>query len=358
MKKKVLFTLLVFLCVVALVLPGCSKEVAETSPNEEKVYTMKLAHSYPDTTQHGRNSIYFKELVEKETNGRVIVDIYPNSQLGTIDKEVGMVQSGTVEAALSIEGMVEAIEPLAAIYTLPFLWNTKPGDSEQYDILNQWDSLIETTLREKLIEKGIYRLGVLNTQYGHYILGNNAREIKKPEDMAGLKVRHPGGMFGKLVLDKLSANAVTVAGPEVPVALTQGIVDGLQSATLHSYDAKWITDYLTATNVRCYDIPLIVNLDWWDSLPEDLQDIIQTKVMPKAIEYANTETAKLEKEALEKLQSEYGVKVYLIPDDELEDWANYNNIREDAIKMYVEAAGSEAQKLVDEVIRVGDELKK
>jgi len=104
---------------------------------------------------------------------------------------------------------------------------------------------------------------------------------------------------------------------------------------------------------------MIVNLKWWESLPADIRDIIQNKVFPQCQKYGNDETSRRDREALEAMQkAPYNVQVHLIPDNELETWANYNNVREEGIKKYISVVGPEGQKLVDEVKRIRAELEK
>jgi len=357
--KKTLICLIVIICMISLVFVSCSKKEATTKP-EEKKYTLRVMHAYPETSQHGRNMFKFKELVEKETNGRIEVKIYPNGQLGAIDKEVGMVQSGAVEAAYAINGTLETLDPIEAIYTLPFFWKSRPGNSEQYIIATKYNSMIENYLRENAKKYGIYRLASVNTQNGQFIVANNVREVKRPEDMKGLKLRHSGGMVATLQLESFGAIAITMSGGEVPVALSQKVIDGMQSAVLHYHDSRWHTKYITANYSKCYSLPLILNLKWFESLPKDLQDILQNKVTPQLQDYANTETSNGELKALEIMQKEpYNVKVTLLSDEEIDKyWVNYNNIREEGVKLYLSKTGAEGQKLIDEVNRIGAEVAK
>ncbi len=362
MKRKFLISLFSIVCIISLMLVGCGNDAGTEGDTgdaggEDEKYVMRMTHAYPETTQHGRNSLYFKKLVEEKTNGRVEVQIFPNAQLAGSDKEISLLQSGAVEAAYSICGAIETIEPLEAIYTIPFIWKSSPLDSTHYIMANQYDSLIEETLREKLKEKGIYRLGIVNTQNGQFIAANNKRPILKPEDMEGLKIRHSGGLLSALSIEKLGAAPITVAGAEVTVGLTQGVFDGLQTGILHYHDAQWYTKYVTLPYSKCYSIPMLLNLKWWESLPEDLQDIIQNEVMPEVQKYGNDETTRGNKEAYEAIQKPpHNVEVYMVPDEELEDWANYNNVRDAAIEKFLSVVGPEGQKLIDEVYRLREQL--
>ncbi len=350
MKNKSLILIIVLMSMLLILFAGCSKkEAAPAASTAEKTYTMRIAYSYADTTQHGRNINYFKQLVEKETNGRVKIQLFPASQLGTIDKEPGMVQSGAVEAAYTINATVEMVEPLEAGYSIPFLFKINPGEADQFNTATKWDSFSENMMRDKLKSKGIYRLGNLTTQAGQCIAANNKREVIKPEDIKGMKIRQSGGIFGTFYYGLVGATAITLSGAEVPVALTQNVIDGISASAMWVHDSRWITKYMTGNYRVATTIPLIVNLKWWESLPKDLQDIIQTKVFPAAQEYANSEVAKLEKAAMEAIQKEpYNVKVVMLNDEQVAVWANYKNARAEGIKKFVEMTGADGQKLVDE----------
>lgn len=362
--KKIQWSIFLIVSLLLMTLSGCGGEASSSSEQsnggeqEQEVYEMRLAYSYPETAQHGINMNYFKKVVEEETDGRIEVVIFPNAQLGSEDKQIGLLQSGTVEAVYSINGSMETICPEEAIYTLPFFWVTEPGKSEEFKLATAWDSPIESWLREKQKEQGIYRLGHITTQIGQFICANNVHPISRPEDMKGMKVRHSGGMVATMTLEKLEANPITVAGSEVPVALSQGIMDGLQTSAKHYHDNLWHTEYLNATHMKCYSIPLILNLNWYESLPKDLQDILQTVVMPNVQEWAYNETAKGDLQSLEEMQKEpYNVEVVINTNEEVEEyWANYNNLREEGLKLYLEKTGENGLHLVNEVLKIKKEL--
>ncbi len=355
--KKVVAVILV-LAMALGGLTGCGGTNNSDEGSGEQVYQMRLAYSYPETSQHAFNMVYFKKVVEEKTDGRIEVVIYPNAQLGAEDKQIGLLQAGSVEAVYSINGSMETICPEEAIYTLPFFWVTEPGKSEEFKAATAWDSPIESWLREKQKEQGIYRLGHITTQIGQFVLANNVKPVRYPEDMRSMKVRHSGGMVATMTIETLDANPITVAGSEVPVALSQGIMDGLQTSVKHYHDNLWHTKYLNATHMKCYSIPLILNLAWFESLPQDLQDILQTEVMPDVQEWAYNETSKGDIEGLETIQKDpYNVEVVVCSQEEVEErWANYNNLRQEGLKLYLERTGETGLYLVNEVLKIKEDL--
>jgi len=314
------------------------------------IIEMRIAHAYPDHTQHGRNMIFFKTKVEEYTKGQVKVTIYPAASLFPIDKEIPMLLAGTVEACYSIGGVTEAIDPAEAIWNIPFLFKVGPGNGEHLRAAMN-SSKVEGILVQRQAKKGIKRLGTVPTLFGFFVVGNNRRPVEKLEDMKGLKIRHPGGMMGPLYIGEVGASAMTVPGAEVPVALNQGVVDGLVTTIVHYHDARWHTKYLTLPFYCSYSLPFLVNLKWWERLPQEIQQTIEKKVMPELMDFAFKEVAEREKLYVAEIQKPpYNVKVSYLSESEMERWTKI--IRPKAFEKFVKAVGSEGQVMIDEVLRL------
>ncbi len=361
MNKKRILSLVLISCLLLAVLAACGSgdgngDGAQGSADDPIV--MRVMHAYSTTCQHQYNMEKLRDLVAEYTDGRIEVQIFPNSQLGAIDKEVGMCQSGAVEAAYSINGNLETICPEEAVYTLPYFWETEPGESEEYWLATKPDSTIENWFREYDREKGIHRYASINTQNGQFIAANNIRPVKVPEDMKGLKLRQSGGLVAALTLSSQGANPITMSGADVPVSLSNGTIDGVVSAVLHYHDTGWHTKYVTASYNKCYSLPLIGNPAWFEALPADLQDIMTNQVIPELSDYANKAVSEGELRALEEMAKEpYNVEVTLIsPEEMATTWANYGNIREEGLKLYYESAGENGVMLVKEVLKIKEQL--
>ena len=288
----------------ALVLFVLGTPQAQSAPVE-----MRIAHSYPEHTQHGRNMNFFKSKVEEYTKGQMKVTIYPSASLFPIDKEIPMLLAGTIDACYSINGVTESVEPAEAIYNIPFLMKVSPGDSRHLRAAME-SPKVEGILVQRFEKRGIKRMGNVPTLFGFFIVANNRRPVEKLEDMKGLKIRHPGGMMGPMYIGATGASAMTVPGTEVPVALNQGVVDGLVTTIVHYHDARWHTKYLTLPFYAGYTLPFLVNLKWWKNLPDDIRQTIDKKVMPELMEFAFKEVTEREKAYVQEIQKPpYNVKV-------------------------------------------------
>lgn len=315
---------------------------------------MRIAHAYPEHTQHGRNMALFKQKVEEYTNGRVAVTIYPNAQLGPITQEISMVLLGTVDASYNIGGIVESVDPAEAIWNIPFLLKVAPGQGEHmWRVMN--DKTVTEILAKRQAAKGLKRFGTIPTLNGFMLVGNNKRPVEKLEDIKGLRIRHPGGLMGELYISSLGGSPMTVAGAEVPVALQQGVVDGLVTTPVHYHDARWHTKYMTLPFYAGYSVPLVASLRWWRSLPEDIQNIIENKVMPEVMEEAYKAVAELEKRYIEEMQKPpYNVQISWVKPAEMERFAE--GVREKAIARFIEKVGPEGKTLVERVQELGKDI--
>jgi len=363
-KKKVVRSICIVLIIMIhliVMLSGCTSPKQKQSDvsnleKEEKQIVMRLSHAFPNETNHGRNALYFKKIVEEYTNDRIKVELYPNAQVGSLDQELRLVIAGDIEASYNLGGVVETIDPAEAIYQIPFLVKSAPGDGAMELAMSENDK-IEGVLRERQAKLGYYRLGNMASCFGFFILANNVRPMENLTDANGLKIRTSGGMMGNMFLESLGCSPITIASPEVSVALTQGVIEGNTTHIAHFHDMRWHTKYLTLPYWTGYSHPIMVNLEWWNKLPEDLKDIMINEVMPEVKRYAWEEGAIYDLKSLKECQEEpFNVKVITLDLDapDVKEWMN--DLQQQGIKKFKEAVGEDADIMVKETLRLSNEF--
>ncbi len=319
---------------------------------QAQTYQMKIVHAYPEHTQHGRNMAFFKEKAEAYTDGRLKVTVYPNAQLGPITQEASMVLSGTVEATYNLGGILEGVDPSEAIWNVPFLVKVAPGQGEHMRRMMH-DETINEILTRRFADRGFMRLGHIPTLTGFMLVANNVRPVEKIEDIKGLRIRHPGGLMGELYISSLGASPMTVAGAEVPVALQQGVVDGLVTTPIHYHDARWHTKYMSLPFYAGYGLPFVASMRWWKGLPKEIQDIVMNKVIPETQAYAYDAVIELENRYIKEIQEPpYNVAITWVSPAEMEKFTA--KVRDVAIERFVQKVGPDGQKLVDRVMQLGE----
>lgn len=369
MKNKVV-GIMMAVCMTAALLSGCgsgsasSSGSAQSSSGEEKTEAaaestqpaadaiqMRICYTNADNTQQGMNMIFFEEKVEELTGGRVDVVRFPNASLGTTADEVNMVLNGACEATYTFAGTAESTIPLEGYVMSPFLFTVYPGDTSLERAVFE-DQQVHDIMEAAAEAQGLKRFGIIPTGLGSFLIANNTKEIAKPEDAAGMKIRSAGSEGSNIMLEACGASPTSIAASELAVALQQGVVDGLTTSLTYYHEANLHTKYVTMPYANGSTTPFYVSLKWWNDLPEDLQDIIENQAVPAMFDYACECLEKTETEYYEAIQNEpYNVKVTVMDVSSIKD-----QCIETGIQKLEEKAGPDARTVIERVIEIKGEL--
>ena len=284
MKKKLLSLMLVT-CLIMGSMLGCSKQESKESSTgngagntqtdknsdngtaPDKVYTMQIGHSQPTDNPRHVSLEAFKKLVEEKTNGGIVVEIYPAGQLGTEKEILEQTCSGVIQG---MRGGQFDFTPKLLIFTLPFLCETP----EEVDRLLSSDFAKEVCKESQ--KDGAIILG-LGDAGGFRNISNNSKIIHKPEDLKGLKMRTPGMDTIKRTMETLGASTVSVPYNDLYMGLKTGVADGQENPWVNVSTMKFyeVQKYFTEINYQFHPDPFYVNLEWFNSLPKDYQDILE-----------------------------------------------------------------------------------
>jgi TRAP-type transport system periplasmic protein len=257
--KKTLAILLSFLVVMSFGIPASA------------VTRLKLGLPAPPSTPHAKSDVWLSEYVKKHTNGQIIIDVFPLSQLGGERSMAEQVQSGTLEMADLTTAVLSNFVKPTALFDLPFLW---PSRGVAYTVL--FDSELNEIYRDALKKKGFVMFGWGENEFRD--LTNSKRVVTKPEHVKGLKIRV---MESPVFLDtwrELGANPVGLPFPEVYTALQQGVIDAQENPLFLAGIMKFIevNKYATITNYSLTSSIKIMGIDAWEKLTEKQQEILVT----------------------------------------------------------------------------------
>jgi len=243
---------------------------------EEPAYVMKITtptiNDVPDT--FARN---FGAAVEKDSGGRIKAEVYPASQLGAIPRQIEGTQFGAIQCAVIppefFVGVDERFEVMAA-----------PGlvDSLAH---GQRVAADPAVLKQMLVlgaDKGLHGVGLFIAEPSATVAKNAIRHLA---DFKGKKMRTFASQFQTEAFNRLGATAVVMTLGDVLPALQQGAIDGAVAGMgpftkMHFNDAA---KYITLTNQASIFLAVEVNKKWYDSLPADLQKIIDNDAAAQAI---------------------------------------------------------------------------
>ncbi|MCI8649447.1 MAG: DctP family TRAP transporter solute-binding subunit [Anaerotruncus sp.] len=266
--KRILTLALAILIVFGTTACG-GKSASSSSGDELGTYTVRVAHGL--TLEHPVHQAYeqMKSYVERETDGRVKIEIYPNSQLGGERELVEQVKNGTLEMAYTTVGPLTSFAPEFMVLDIPFLFDSY---EEAWMIL---DSNVGATLSDSLNQYDLELMCWMESGFRH--ITNNTKPIIAPADLSGMKIRTMEAAMHMANFSALGANPTPVSWTELYLALSQKLVDGQENPVGNIVDIKLyeVQKYLTLDG-HLYDAaPMVTNYKWFQSLPAAYQRVLK-----------------------------------------------------------------------------------
>ena len=274
---------------------------------------IKFSHVVAADTPKGHAAVRFKELAEKNSNGRVKVDVYANSTLYKDKEELEALQLGAVQM---LAPSMAKFGPLGVkefeVFDLPYIF---PNKQALYKVT---EGPVGRDLLKKLEAKGI--IGLAFWDNGFKIMSSN-RPMHVPADMKGLKMRIQSSKVLDAQMRALGANPQVMAFSEVYQALQTGVVDGTENPPSNMYSQKMneVQKEVTMTNHGYLGYAVIVNKKFWEGLPADIRTILNA-AMKDATKYGNDIAQKENDEAMAAIKKTGKTKVYDLTPAEQAEW--------------------------------------
>src|SRR5918912_2545341 len=256
---------------------------------------IKFSHVVAPDTPKGKGADRFKELAEKYTNGRVKVEVYPNSQLYKDKEEVDALQLGAVQM---LAPSLAKFGPLGVkefeVFDLPFILPSKAA------LRKVTEGPLGKSLFKKLESKGIVGLGYWDN--GFKVMSAN-KPLRMPEDFRGLKMRIQSSKVLEAQMRALGAIPQVMAFSEVYQGLQTGVVDGTENTPSNYYTQKMheVQKYIMLSDHGYIGYAVIANKRFWDGLPADVRGQLE-KAMAEATSYANEISQTENDEALAEMR--------------------------------------------------------
>src|SRR5215207_10205614 len=261
---------------------------------------IKFSHVVTPDTPKGKGAEKFRELAEKYTNGKVKVEVYPNSQLYKAKEEVDALQLGAVQM---LAPSLAKFGPLGArefeVFDLPYILPSKAA------LRKVTEGDLGKRLFKKLESKGIVGLGYWDN--GFKVMSAN-KPLRTPEDFRGLKMRIQSSKVLEVQMRALGAIPQVMAFSEVYQALQTGVVDGSENTPSNMYTQKHheVQKFATLSDHGYIGYAVIANKKFLDGLPADVRGQLE-KALAEATAYAADMAARVGKDTIEEVRKEAGV---------------------------------------------------
>lgn len=246
---------------------------------QDKTFVMKITtptiHAVLD--QYGKA---FGDAVEKDSGGRIKAQLYPASQLGTIPRQIEGTQFGSIQCAIIPPEFFVGIDERFEVLAAPGLV-TSASQAEKVAA----DPQVLKFYLGLGANKGLHGVAVGFAEQSEVVSKNAIRHL---DDFKGKKLRIFASEFQSKSFSKLGATPVAMSPGDVVAALQQGALDasvaGVQLLSgLHFFDAA---KYITLTNHAAIFYVVEISKKWYDSLPPDLQKIVDRDAASTALNFS------------------------------------------------------------------------
>jgi C4-dicarboxylate-binding protein DctP len=299
---------------------------------------IKFSHVVASDTPKGKAAEKFKELAEKYTDGKVKVEIYPNSTLYKDKEELEALQLGAVQMLAPSNSKfgpigVREFEVFDLPYILPDLATLRKVT----------DGPLGAKLLKLLEPKGM--TGLAYWDNGFKQMSANKKLIA-PADYKGMKFRIQSSKVIEAQFRTLGAIPQVMAFSEVYQALQTGVVDGQENTWSNIYTQKMheVQKFATITNHGYIGYVVVANKKFWDGLPGDIRAACE-KALKEATEYGNGQSAKENEDALAEIKKAGKTEIITLTPEQ--DAA----MRKAMLPVYKEVASRVGQPLIDEFLK-------
>jgi C4-dicarboxylate-binding protein DctP len=252
---------------VAVLASGATSAMAACDDGE---IVIKFSHvTNSDKHPKGIAASLLEKRVNEEMNGKVCMEVFPNSTLYNDNQVLEAMLNGDVQLAAPSLSKFEAFTKKFRIFDLPFMF-------KNMDAVNAFqNSETGAAMKESMTRRGLLGLGFWHN--GMKQMSAN-KPLENPSDANGLKFRVQNSEVLKAQMAALGGSPQPMAFSEVYGALQTGVVDGQENTWSNIYGKKFfeVQDGVTETNHGIIDYLLVTSTDFWDSLPDDVREQLTT----------------------------------------------------------------------------------
>ncbi len=235
--------------------------------------TLTVEHFLPAQAPAHKNFIIpWKKAIEKESNGRIEVKVYPSMQLGGKAPDlINQVKDGTVDVVWTLPGYSPGRFPAISVFELPFMVTNAEGSSQAVQ------EFYETNQAAQDEFKDVHPLMFWTHDRG--VLHTSNHPVKSLEDLKGLKIRAPSQPVAD-TLTTYGAVPVQMPLPQMPKALTDNKIDGsvIPWEVVPAFHieklARYHTEFPGERGIYAAVFVFAMNKEKYNSLPEDLKKVI------------------------------------------------------------------------------------
>ena len=273
---------------------------------------IKFSHVVAENTPKGQMANKFKELVDQRLDGKVVVEVFPNSQLFGDDKVLEAMALGDVQLAAPSLSKFEKYTPSLQIFDLPFLFK----DMTAVEKFQQGP--VGQAMLSSMKNKGYIGLGYLHN--GMKQISANS-PLRVPADASGKKFRIMTSDVLAAQYEAVGAMPLKKPFSEVFTLLQTKAIDGQENTWSNIYSKKFyeVQPYITETDHGVLDYLVVTSAEFWMDLPDDIRTEVK-KALDDAIAFGNKISEDKAMEDRQKIIDSKRSEILTLTDAERQQW--------------------------------------
>ena len=306
----------------------------------EAATTLRLGHVVADNSSLDKGLDYFAKLVSDKSGGELKIQVFPNSSLGDNTAMMEQLQFGSLDMMAPSVAALSGFTPSTAIFDLPYLFK---NEAAAEDVL---DGPLGDNVGKALEPQGFYLLGWMTQSWRHLTCN---KEVTKPADVAGIKIRTMDSKYHMAHFNTLGASAIPMAMSELYTALQQGTIDAQENPYTNIVNSRFyeVQKYVVETG-HIYDAcPLIISTITWKRLDDNQKKIIQ-EAAAEAVNWERAEVKKDDAVFREQVKKSGTTVIVLTPEQRAEFRKAAQPVYDEFVKEQGQA-GADAVKSVEAV---------
>ncbi len=274
---------------------------------------IKFSHVVAEKTPKGQGALKFKELAEAKLPGKVEVQVFPSSQLFGDAKELEALLLGDVHFIAPSLSKFDRYTKKLQVFDLPFMFSSTEA-LDKFQASKEGQELL-TSMKSKGL------LGLAYWHNGMKQLSTNKPQLKRPDDVKGLKFRIQASDVLEAQFRAVGSNPQKMAFSEVYQALQTGVVDGQENTWSNIYSQKFfeVQGTIAETNHGVIEYLVVTNAPWWDKLPADVRKGL-AEAMVEATAYANKLAADINDADRKKITDAGKAKIQTLTKEDMAAW--------------------------------------
>ena len=252
--------------------------LVKASPARAAQFEYKLGHDLPEAYPLHIRSVEMAEAIAKETNGRLRITVFPNSQLGGQTGMLSQLRSGAIQFLNTLNGVYMEVVPAAGIEAVGFAFKSAQA------AVAAMEGPLGAHVRGEFKSKGIYAFEK-RWSLGMRHMCSSTKPIKTAADFLGFKMRTPPSKIAVDLFTTLGASPTPITAAEMYTSLKTHLVDGLDLPVdaVQFFKLYEVIKYVTYTNHMWSGYFLTANLDAWNALPPDIQAVVERNAAKYAL---------------------------------------------------------------------------